>query len=147
MTKFLADRMLGQTAKWLRLLGIDTKYASDCDDDRLIEIAENENRIIITRDKELAKNDNAMLVKKGPPEETISKILREFDIEIKPMNRCSKCNTVVKKVDKIEIKGKVLENIYERNDDFWICPGCDQIYWKGTHWDNIMEKIEEIRND
>lgn len=144
MTKFLVDRMLGQTAKWLRLLGIDAEYAPEGEDDKLVDVADEEDRVIITRDKELAREKNAILVEKKPPETVVKKIIEEYDVKIKPLTRCSKCNEVVEKVEKDEVEDEVPENVFELNEDFWYCEGCDQYYWKGSHWDKIMDKIDEI---
>ena len=52
---FIVDAMLGKLAKKLRLLGYDTAYSSDIDDEDLIRIAKNENRILITKDVQLAR--------------------------------------------------------------------------------------------
>ena len=144
MKKFLVDRMLGQTAKWLRLLGIDAKYAPEGDDEKLVDIAEEEDRVIITRDKELGREENAILVEKEPPESIIKEVLEEYDVEIKPLTRCSKCNELVEKVDKEEVEDEVPENVFELNEDFWYCEGCDQYYWKGSHWEKIMEQIDDM---
>jgi len=145
MTKFLVDRMLGQTAKWLRLLGIDAEYAPKGEDEKLVEIADEENRVIITRDKELGREENVILVEKEPPESIIKKVLEEYDVEIKPLTRCSKCNGVVEKVDEEEVEDEVPENVFELNEEFWYCERCDQYYWRGSHWEKIMDKIDEIR--
>ena len=145
MTKFLVDRMLGQTAKWLRLLGIDAEYAPKCEDEKLVEIAEEEERVIITRDKELGREENAILVEKEPPESIIKEVLEIYDVEIKPLTRCSKCNGVVEKVDEEEVEDEVPENVFELNEEFWYCERCDQYYWRGSHWEKIMDKIDEIR--
>jgi len=50
---FIADCMVGKLARWLRLLGFDVSYYSKIDDARLIELAEKENRLILTRDHQL----------------------------------------------------------------------------------------------
>lgn len=144
MTKFLVDRMLGQTTKWLRFMGIDAKYAPKGDDEKLLEIAEKEDRVIITRDKELASNENVLLVEKAPPEDIIPKILKIYNTELKPLTRCSNCNSLVEKIEKEKIVDKVPRGVLERKDEFWICKECDKVYWKGTHWENILDKIEKM---
>ncbi|MGC8936370.1 MAG: DUF5615 family PIN-like protein, partial [Candidatus Methanomethylicaceae archaeon] len=53
--RFVADAMLGRLARWLRLLGYDTAYDQTLDDEKLIEIAKRENRILLTRDGKLFK--------------------------------------------------------------------------------------------
>lgn len=145
MTKFLVDRMLGQTAKWLRLMGVDAEYAPEGDDKKLKEIAKSENRVILTRDKELSRNENALYIENRDIDDILNKILNEFDFEIKPLTRCSLCNTEIAEIEKDDIKDEVPDGVYERNDEFWICENCEQIYWKGTHWDKILDKIEELQ--
>jgi len=147
MTKFLLDRMLGQTAKWLRLLGIDAEYAPKGEDEKLLEIANQEDRVIITRDKELGSEENAVLVDKEPPERIIKEVIQEYDVEINPLSRCSKCNRVVEKVEQTKVEGKVPENVFKLNEEFWYCDRCDQYYWKGSHWEKIMDKIDEMFAD
>ena len=47
--RFLADAMLGKLSKWLRIIGFDTLYYRDAEDDKLVELAIKENRQILTR--------------------------------------------------------------------------------------------------
>ncbi len=147
MTKFLVDRMLGQTAKWLRLLGIDAEYAPKGEDEKLLKMADEEDRIIITRDKELGREKNVILVEKEPAEVLVKKIIERCEVELEPLSRCSKCNGVVEKVDEGEVEGEVPENVFELNEEFWYCERCDQYYWKGSHWEKIMEQIDEMVGD
>src|SRR5215471_6222101 len=51
--KFILDVHLGKLAKALRLFGFDSYYENDYSDNMIIEIAEAENRIILTRDRNL----------------------------------------------------------------------------------------------
>jgi hypothetical protein len=51
VTRFVLDVHLGKLARYLRLLGFDTCYRNDYDDDAIIGLARGESRIILTRDK------------------------------------------------------------------------------------------------
>ena len=51
----LADAMLGRLARWLRLIGYDTVYAQGWSDHRVAARARAEARIVLTRDRELAR--------------------------------------------------------------------------------------------
>ncbi|PJB21075.1 MAG: hypothetical protein CO114_07255, partial [Euryarchaeota archaeon CG_4_9_14_3_um_filter_38_12] len=53
--KFVADIMLGRLARWMRLLGFDVLYPDTSDDKELLKFADE--RIILTRDKELGKKE------------------------------------------------------------------------------------------
>lgn len=146
MTKFLVDRMLGQIVKWLRLLGVDAEYAPKGDDKTLKDIAEKEDRIILTRDKELSRSEYALYIEERDIDLILNKILERYDIDIEPLTRCSLCNSKIESIDKKEIEKDVPEGVYKRNEEFWICNKCGQIYWKGSHWDKIMAKIEKLKN-
>ena len=59
--KFLADEMCGNLSRWLRILGYDTTYAKDYEsveenpvkDNTIIDICFKQQRILISRDKEM----------------------------------------------------------------------------------------------
>lgn len=136
--------MLGQTTKWLRLMGIDTEYASEGDDEDILKIARDEGRVIVTRDKELAREEGVFLAPKEPATKVIPLILSIYQVEVRPMSRCSKCNSVVEEVEKSAVERLVPEGVLSWCDDYWRCTGCGQVYWKGSHWDDIIATIEEM---
>ena len=147
--KFLCDEMLGTLAKWLRILGYDTEYVKDRDDEELLRIAREEGRIIITRDKLLAKKaGNALYLNEISLEKQIASVLEHFNLKIdedKLLSRCTICNEIVIPIEKEKVKEKVPENAWKSHDKFWICPKCGKIYWIGSHWKNMKERIENIR--
>lgn len=147
--KFLCDKMLGTLAKWLRIYGFDTFYAnSEIDDEGLMEIAKKEKRVLITRDKDLIIKAKKELIKTIHVEKTgidneLSAVLNEIDIDkSKILSRCTICNTILEEIKKSEAKNKVAEKVFENNKKFWFCSKCKRIYWKGTHYENMIEKIK-----
>ena len=56
--KFIADCHLGKLAKYMRLMGLDTLFFPHIEDNDLIHIANDENRIILTRDRHLSQRKN-----------------------------------------------------------------------------------------
>jgi uncharacterized protein len=50
---FLADAMLGSVARKLRIFGFDTLYIKHTHDDEILKIAIEDNRAILTCEKEL----------------------------------------------------------------------------------------------
>ena len=150
--KFLCDQMLGTLATWLRLFGFDTFYAnSEIDDDELLDIAKNENRILITRDKQLiirAKKKNIQIIEiiSIDLDEQLADILENVIIDEKMvLSRCSLCNTVLDEIKKDDVKNKISEKVFRNNDRFWYCSKCDKIYWMGSHYDKIQSKINEMK--
>lgn len=154
--KFLVDQMLGTLAKWLRLAGIDTYYATqEISDDDLLVIAKKQKRILITRDKELhmrakKKDITTLFTKSISLSEQLHLVFQSFPAitnEINPLSRCSLCNTFIQSIEKEKIKDHVPKRVYEQNTKFWYCPTCNHIYWRGTHYDKILQKINKLTQE
>ncbi|MCA9811742.1 MAG: Mut7-C RNAse domain-containing protein [Nitrosarchaeum sp.] len=152
-SKFIIDAMLGNVAKKLRLLGYDSKYFADIDDNKLVDIARKEDRIIISRDVELSRRAkkiglDVILVTSQDEVEMFRDIVIHANLEISKINgddaRCPKCNYITTLTDKRTIKEKIPEKVYQVNDKFWICDNCNQVYWEGTHIENLQEFVNKI---
>lgn len=140
--------MLGSLAKWLRILGYDTKYVKNVSDEKIIEIAEKEGRIVLTRDKLLARKSKGIYINERDVEEQLKKVIESLNLDIeeeKILTRCTICNIKVTKIDKGKVKGKVPEYVWNNNEDFWICPSCKRIYWIGSHWNKMEEVIQKLK--
>jgi len=151
---FLVDAMLGNIAKKLRILGFDSEYVSDIDDSKLIEKAKNENRTIISRDRNLIdrtkKNEiSSVYITTENEIEQFREILETTHLQIDEISgdsaRCTKCNSPTSQINKLEIENKIPQGVLEFHDTFWKCDGCDQIYWEGTHIKNLQEFVHKIK--
>ena len=151
---FLVDSMLGNVAKKLLLLGYDSEYYSDIDDLELIEKAKDEQRTIISKDRELiskAKKQNisSVYVSKEDEIEQFLEILEQIPLEFNEITgdtaRCTKCNCTTSQIDKSKVVDKIPEKVLEFNDKFWKCDNCNQIYWEGTHIKKLQEFLEKIK--
>jgi hypothetical protein len=151
--KALCDQMLGTLAKWLRLFGFDTFYAnSEMEDEELLQVAKKEDRVIITRDKQLiarGKKEKLSVIEVNTTDldEQLTLVLKNVDIDQKAiLSRCSVCNTILDEIEKSEVKNNVPKKIFDNNEKFWFCSKCDKIYWMGSHYERILSKIEKIKN-
>lgn len=152
--KFLVDQMLGTLAKWLRLFGFDTYFAKqEVEDDLLLLLARNEKRTLITRDKELHYR---AIKKEIPVIFTSSTCLSDQLIQVFStypnaldentlLNRCSICNTILTEVKKQEVENRVPLRVFQNHNQFWQCPTCNRIYWKGSHYTKILQTISEFK--
>jgi hypothetical protein len=143
--------MLGTLAKWLRIYGFDTYYAkSDVKDSELLKISKIENRMLLTRDKELiyqARRENIKTfeIKSTDIDKALIDILSDIKIDKnKILSRCILCNSVIKEISKEKVKEKVHERVFNNNKKFWYCKKCNKIYWKGTHYEKMKEKIKTL---
>ena len=150
--KILCDQMLGTLAKWLRILGFDTFYANaEMSDEDLLNIAKGENRTIFTRDKELIirgkkKNLNVISIETTDLDLQLNHALKHVNIDEKSiLSRCTLCNTVLDTVEKNKVQGKVPSKVFENNEKFWLCSKCNKFYWMGSHYNEMINKIDKIK--
>jgi uncharacterized protein with PIN domain len=146
--KFLADAMLGRLAKWLRVLGHDTAYFPQLEDDQLIRLARAEGRTLLTRDRDLTrrKGVRSLLIESDRFEEQLGQLLRDLNLDCTNQTpRCPRCNAALLRVTKEDISARVPGYVLSRHSDFTRCPRCDKVYWKGTHWQRMRERIDAIR--
>ena len=157
MTRFTVDAMLGKLALWLRLTGHDTRFSTEMHDDELLQVSQDEDRILITSDAELhdrAQNQNLKsLLLRGSVDEGVAQVFVKFDIppEIDPKkSRCSKCNgglVAIKDADKDRVKGLVFEQTFDYYEEFWLCEDCNSVFFQGGHWKNIelyMKRVSDL---
>lgn len=148
--KFICDDMLGTLAKWLRIFGYDTLYGAK-NDDEFLKISKQENRILLTRDKNLyerTKNKSSSLyIKSMSLHEEIVLVFQKTGINISKDNmlsRCLICNTPLEIKKKSEIREVVPPYPFQYHEKFWKCPTCNRVYWKGSHWTNMYKRIKKI---
>ena len=151
ITRFVADGHLGGLTRNLRLLGFDVAYTQNADDRQLLEVMVRENRALLTRDRRLLMHgivQHGYWPRSQNPDEQTIEIIRRFDLSelIAPFTRCLRCNAPLEEAAKADIIDKLepLTKIYY--DQFRRCPGCEQIYWSGSHFAKLQKRIEEIRS-
>jgi hypothetical protein len=63
----------------------------------------------------------------------------------RPLSRCSLCNSVLVEISREEAQNAgAPPAVLLRHDTFWRCPGCGRLYWPGSHYVRIMDKIGEL---
>jgi len=152
--RFVTDGMLGKLTRWLRMLGQDVEYTGSMDDKELIQRAKDERRVLLTRDRELyqqatARGVEAFLVEGSTEAQKLANLAKRFDLKLEinvKVSRCPKCNTPIKPVSKDKIIEKIPKATASNYDEFWLCPGCSQVYWRGTHWKRIDKTLREAKN-
>ena len=124
-------------------------YRNDYADEELTEISHNENRICLTRDRGLLKRK---IIKRGyclrslDSRQQVKEVLHRFDLlrSVKPFQRCVHCNGMLEDVDKKEIVDQLLPKTKRYYDEFRRCSECAQVYWKGSHFERIVNIIEGL---
>lgn len=149
ITKFILDVHLGKLARYLRLMGFDTLYSNNYEDNTIIDIAKKENRIILTRDKGILKNNNVThgyYIRSDEPKEQIREVIQRFDLSesLNIFSRCMDCNGKIIPIQKEDIQSALLEGTKKYYKEFFQCKKCNKIYWKGSHFQDMIQFIENI---
>jgi uncharacterized protein with PIN domain len=147
--KFIADVMLGRLARWMRFLGFDTLYYSNISDSRLIRVAREQDRFILTRDTRLIKIkgvEDYLLIKANDSFEQLLEVTEALKLKhFNPLSRCVKCNGPLTRIlNKSKIKDSIPEYVFLNFNVFLKCSDCDKIYWEGTHPKKFREKLSEV---
>lgn len=150
-TRFLADRMLGTLTRYLRFMGYDTVSANGWspgdsrEDTRLLDLACRENRILLTRDHELARRGKkqAVLVETEDVLAQVGQLIdRGLIVRRLSMSRCSLCNTLLRTATDDEISSAPYIPVKREGFTFFWCDRCGRLYWNGSHRKHLQQRIE-----
>lgn len=145
-TRVLLDVMMGGLTSVLRMVGYDTVYALDRNaetDEAVLAIARAEARVIVTRDGDIAATDLPTVhVESTDPNEQLEE-LREagFSLEPQEPSRCSACNGALERVR--EGPGPE-DGPNPVEEPVWRCVACGKYFWKGSHWDDVRERLAAL---
>lgn len=144
--QFIADAHLGGLARLLRMLGFDTLYENAFADRDLVERAMREQRVILTRDRELLKCRDVLrgcFVHARKPEAQLREVVSRFGLErhLRPFTLCLHCNYRLEGLDRTLATAHVPERIAAHYTVFVRCPGCKRVFWQGSHWTRMREML------
>ena len=149
--RFLLDNHLGRLAAYLRMLGFDGLYRSDYRDEELADVLQQEERILLSRDRRLLMRKvvtHGYCPRSLDSLEQLREVVQRFDLakRIVPFHRCLRCNHVLEPASKESVLDRLepLTKVYF--DEFMLCPDCKRIYWKGSHFERMQGIVEKIRN-
>ena len=143
--RFVIDANLGQLARYLRLLGFDVLYRNNFVDAEVAQIASQEQRIVLTRDRALLQHKiitHGYFVRAVKPREQVREILTRLDLygTLRPFTRCLRCNGELEDVEKEVVLHQLEPKTKKYYNRFRRCKTCGQAYWKGSHF-NRMAKL------
>jgi uncharacterized protein with PIN domain len=149
-TRFITDRMLGTLSRYLRFMGYNTLSANGFaegntkEDTLLLNLAISDDRILLTRDAELARRgkERAVLVKSDDVMDQVRQLIEGgLIVRRVRMSRCSLCNTVLREAAAAEIRAAEYAPRDKKGFIFFWCDQCGKLYWNGSHGKSISERI------
>lgn len=152
--KFIVDHNVGKLVKWLRMMGYDTLFFTGEDDWQMVITALSEGRVILTRDTQIMKRGvvvggrvKAVLIESDRPEEQVRQVVDTLGIDYSSglFTLCLECNRPLEKRAVEQVKDRVPPYVFRTHDDYMECPACCRIYWKGTHWQAMIKKLERLK--
>jgi uncharacterized protein with PIN domain len=135
--------------------GYDTIYDVDLRDGRIVMIALEEGRAVITRDRDVYRRAvsagvQATFISSRNFPEQLKQIIDEYEVSFHDSpesSRCPMCNANLKQVGKKDIKAELPERVRDLYEKFWKCRGCNKVYWHGGHWKNIKETVDRLKGE
>lgn len=150
--RFIVDANVGKLARWLRMLGYDTLFINDIDDNELIAIGLNDERVLLTKDTQLMLRRvvtsgrlKAVLIEDDNFKDQIRQVARLMKIDKeKKFTRCLECNELLVPKSQDDVRDLVPAYVFKTQSHYFQCPSCQRIYWRGTHWQRMNKEMEKL---
>jgi uncharacterized protein with PIN domain len=147
---FFVDVMLGKLARWLRMLGYDTGYERNIADGAIVDRVLNEHRWLLTRDRYLvqrkALQGRFTLIHRDFVTDQLRQLRTELQIRLaldeETLCRCVACNQILEIIPPSQAAPRVPHFVAIQYTHFTECPNCSRLYWAGTHWGHLQQRLK-----
>jgi uncharacterized protein with PIN domain len=135
------------------MMGFDSLFFSGENDSDMVRRALAEGRVILTRDTEIMERRvvrngrlKAILINSEVPETQMRQVLSVLDLKphFRPFTLCLECNEPLTGKTREEVENRVPPYVFRTQTQYMECPACRRIYWRGTHWEAMIKKLEVL---
>jgi uncharacterized protein with PIN domain len=146
--RFAADAMLARLARWLRTLGWDTSLDPDLHDRELVRRADDDGRILLTRDRLLLRElrpARALEIRHDAPLAQLHQVVTALSLPAPPhlFTRCTVCNAPLSDpLDAAQRETLLPPDVRALPGPARQCPACGRVYWQGSHARRMRGAIE-----
>ncbi len=146
--RLLADEMVGSLARYLRMMGCDTTYARGWSDAEIVRKARVEDRIVLTRDRQLSQlAAKAVLLTSPRLEDQVRTVWAAFpDLPATVrFERCTLCNGLLAPSTATgpDVDGDGIPWDRVRSGlPLYRCRECGHAYWEGSHTAEVRRRLE-----
>ena len=147
LPRWIADEMVGRLARYLRFVGCDTEYVRGLADAEIVARAEREGRVVLTRDRALARRaPHALLLESTELSRqwrAVRSAYPEIPNEVR-FERCTECNGLLETFHPPADFPRTEEvpwDRLERGLALYRCRVCGHLYWEGSHTASIRARL------
>jgi hypothetical protein len=148
--RFLCDPSLAGLARWLRAAGYEALVAPDVPGYRLPDEALRCRLVLLTTDAEVLDRrivaDGSLAVVWVPSALTMAEQLHLAAVELgltRREPRCMACGGALVPRPKEDVRPRIPPRTARWKDEFFVCAGCDRLFWRGTHWERIERTLRQ----
>ncbi|MDY0040842.1 MAG: Mut7-C RNAse domain-containing protein [Desulforhabdus sp.] len=144
--RFVVDSMLGKMAKWLRVLGFDTRY-EHLNGQGQLQAYRSEGYLVLTRNQRWCAQPGVMCVAANEPTEQLRELVSRLSVtpvEVHLLKRCIICNEPLNEVWREKVLGLVPDYVFETQTTFYECPRCRRVYWPGSHPERMLKRLQDV---
>ena len=150
--RFVVDVNVGRLAKWLRVMGYDTLFPREAGDNELVRIAIKEGRVLVTRDGGIARRRAVRLgqmrlvrIEDDDLRSQLRQVVRDLQLDLNSgFSRCVRCNQVLNAIAKNDVAERLPPYVLQTQYQFMECAECSRLYWRVTHWSNMVAELEQV---
>lgn len=147
---FLVDINVKRLAGLLRMAGVDAKTVEpESANSHTVQQAIAENRILLTRNRDILKHRRLVfgrLIRSEDPDAQLLEVIGLYQLQgqLVPFSRCIACNGLLAEVEKEAVIDRLLPLTKKYYSRFNQCTICAKIYWRGSHYQRMVDKLERI---
>jgi len=148
--RFLCDPSLAGLARWLRAAGYEAALAPEVPGHRLPDEALRRGLVLVTTEAEALDRrivaDGSLAVVWVPSaftmKEQLRMVARDLGLRLREP-RCMACGGVQAPALKESVRARIPPRTARWKDEYFVCTGCDRLFWRGTHWERIARTLAE----
>jgi len=149
--RFACDAMLCGLARWLRAWGYDATWTYGVGDAELLGQARREGRVVLTADSGIlrrrrvrARDPQAVAIRNdAAPLMQLRGLVETLDLP-RSSPRCMACGGFLARVEKSSVADEAPPRTFGWLEEFFRCRRCGRLFWKGTHYQSIQERLAAL---
>ena len=146
--RLVCDGSLGALARWLRAAGYEAAARPDVGGDALVPEARRTGAVLLTSDRRVMDRREiregrlpAVLVPSALGRlEQLALVMRMLGL-VRREPRCMGCGGALDRVDKEAVRERIPPRTALWQDEYFVCRGCGSLFWRGTHWQRIEDRL------